>query len=115
MRVLLVEDETDVRRFFVRALRGLRPDLEIVEAADGREALDCFLREPCDLVLSDQRMPNMSGLDLLRAVRACSAVPFLIISADRSAEYDALLSGVNEYLAKPISLNALRAVVDRYL
>jgi CheY-like chemotaxis protein len=115
MRVLLVEDEADVRRYFVRALTGLRPSLEIIEAADGREALDYFLHESFDLVLSDQRMPCMSGLELLRAVRAVSPVPFLIISADRSAEREAMASGVNEFLSKPISLAALRAAVARYL
>jgi CheY-like chemotaxis protein len=115
MRVLLVEDEADVRRYFVRALANLQPGLEIVEAADGREALDYFLNEPFDLVLSDQRMPFMTGLELLRAVRAVSSVPFLIISADRSAEREAFAAGVNEYLSKPISLVALRAVVARYL
>ncbi|PDW04386.1 hypothetical protein CJ255_03735 [Candidatus Viridilinea mediisalina] len=115
MRVLLVDDEAEVRSYFVRALQRLRPELEVVEAADGREALDYFLHMPFDLVLSDQRMPRMSGIDLLREVRTHSAVPFVMISSDRYAEGEALHEGASEYLSKPIGLHVLGAVLGRYL
>jgi CheY-like chemotaxis protein len=115
MRILLVEDELDVRRFFARALGHIVPDAEIVEAGDGREALARFQEGPFDLVLSDPKMPNMTGVELLRAIRAGSNVPFLLITADRAIERDALAAGASELLGKPISLGALRAVVARYL
>jgi two-component system chemotaxis response regulator CheY len=115
MRILLVEDEVDVRRFFARAIGHIAPSAEVVEAADGREALARFREAVFDLVLSDHKMPHMTGVELLRAVRQGSDVPFLLITADRGIERDAYAAGVNELLAKPISLGALRAVVARYL
>jgi CheY-like chemotaxis protein len=115
MRILLVEDEADVRRFFARALGHIAPGAEIVEAADGREALERFHAGPFDLVMSDQKMPHMTGVELLRAIRDGSDVPFLLITADRAIERDALAAGASELLGKPISLGALRVVVARYL
>ena len=115
MRVLIVEDEADVRQYFVRALNNIRPQVELVTATDGREALGLFWYEHFDLVLSDHRMPRMTGLDLLRSVRSFSSVPFLLITADRSIEHVALAAGVTELLSKPISLVALRDIVVRYL
>lgn len=115
MRILLVEDEADVRRFFTRALGHIAPGIEVVEAADGREGLARFQDQQFDLVLSDHKMPNMTGVELLRAIRSESDVPFLLITADRAIERDALLSGASELLSKPISLSALRVVMARYL
>jgi two-component system KDP operon response regulator KdpE len=115
MRVLLVEDEIDVRGFFARALAHMWPALEVVTAANGCEALDLLRGGQFDLVLSDQRMPKMTGLELLTAVRAWSQVPFLLISADRSVEVAAYAAGANAFLSKPIGLDGLRAAVARYL
>lgn len=114
-RLLLVEDEIDVRLFFVRALGLIAPAAEVVQAADGREALALFEQQAFDLVLSDHRMPHLTGVELLRAVRASSAIPFILITADRSVERDALAAGVTELLSKPISIAALRAAVTRHL
>lgn len=115
MRILLVEDEADVRRFFARALAHIGEFIEVLPAADGLEALELFVSQSVDLVLSDHRMPRMSGLELLVAVRARSPVPFLLITADRSVEHAAYAAGVSEFLNKPISLDALRDSVLRYM
>jgi two-component system chemotaxis response regulator CheY len=115
MRVLLVEDEADVRRFFARALAHVGPGVEVVTAVDGREALDRLRAEDFDLVLSDQRMPRMTGLELLVALRRWSQVPFVLITADRSVAEPAYAAGANEVLSKPIGLEGLRAAVARYI
>lgn len=115
MRILLVEDEADVRRFFARALAHVAPEVEIVQAADGHEALQRFQEGPFDLILSDHKMPRLTGVELLRSVRAASDIPFLMITADRTVERDALAAGVTDILTKPISIGALRSAVQRYL
>lgn len=115
MRILLVEDEDDVRRFFARALGHIAPAAEIVQAADGQEALAAFRHARFDLILSDHRMPNMTGVELLRAVRPASQIPFLLITADRTVESEALAAGVSDLLNKPISLAALRNAIARHL
>ena len=115
MRILIVEDEPDVRRFFARALSHIAPTAQVVEAVDGLDGLARFQSEAFDLILSDQKMPRMTGIELLRAVRASSAVPFLLITADRSVEIEALATSVSELLSKPISIAALRNVIGRYL
>lgn len=115
MRILLVEDEPDVRTFLVRALGYVVPASTVVQAVDGEEALALFSPDGFDLVLSDHRMPRLTGLELLRAIRAISAVPFVLISADRSITNDAYAAGVSEFLNKPLSLAALRSTVLRFV
>ncbi len=115
MRVLLVEDNADVRGFFARALAYIGPHVKVLQAANGREALDLLLSNQIDLVLSDQRMPRMTGIELLVAVRLHSQVPFLLISAECAVERTAYRAGANEFLIKPIGLDALRDAVARHL
>jgi len=78
-RILLAEDSEATRARLGAALRA--SGYTVIAARDGAEALARFEREPVDLVLSDQRMPRLDGLGLLRAVRARTAVPFVLYSA----------------------------------
>ena len=83
--ILIAEDENDVREFLVRAVRRLAPTAEVTAAANGSEALDIFQQQPCDLILTDQRMPVMRGIELLTAVRGMgSAVPVVFITHECS-------------------------------
>ncbi|NNJ11368.1 response regulator [Chloroflexales bacterium ZM16-3] len=115
MRVLIVEDEAGVRTFLVRAIEHLLPGAQVVAAADGRLGLAAFLLTPADLVISDNRMPNMSGIDLLCALREQSTVPFIMVSAEPSAERQAHRAGASAYLAKPLTLSELRATIRSVL
>lgn len=111
MRILIVEDESSVRGFLCRALAHFFPGAEIVVATDGQQGLDLFLAGPASLVISDNRMPKMSGIELLQQLRARSAVPFVMISADASLERRAALAGASAFLNKPVSLGELRAAI----
>jgi CheY-like chemotaxis protein len=111
MRVLIVEDEPGVRSFLCRAVEYLLPRASVVGQADGRLGLQAFLAEPADLVISDQHMPQMSGVELLHALRARSAVPFIMISAEPSAELAARAAGASAFLNKPITLDDLRLAI----
>lgn len=111
MRILIVEDEPDVRDFLMRALAYAAPGANIEAVGDAHQALSSLASAPVDLVISDYHMPRMSGIDLLNAVRSVSMVPFVLISADRSIAAIARDAGASRFLSKPLALHELRTMV----
>lgn len=89
LRVLIADDDPNVRTTLVRWLSFQR-DLEVAgEAADGREAMDQALALSPDVIVMDARMPRLSGVEAIKALRAGGvATPVLVFSADDSAEDD---------------------------
>ena len=118
-RVLLVEDDPSIRRFVVLALEDL--DIELLEAASLAEARQQLARGPLQLLISDLMLPDGSGATLLQELAAdpvrragARLVAFSAgINADKRAQLLAL--GVDEVLAKPVSLPALEECVHRAL
>ena len=107
MKILVADDSRAMRMIVVRTLRqaGLNGH-EIVEAANGREALDLTKKVTPDLILSDWNMPEMSGLEFLRALRAAgSAIPFCFVTSEGSDEMRALAEegGAMGLIAKPFT------------
>jgi two-component system, chemotaxis family, chemotaxis protein CheY len=93
-------------------------NIEVVEAADGREALE-RLKEtpPPDLVLVDWNMPVMSGIDFIRAVREMhiyDPLPLIMVTTNSENEYvgTAMEAGANLYIQKPCTFDALREKLD---
>lgn len=83
--VLVVDDEHDVREVY---RDFLEPRFEVVEAVDGKVALEILHSRPIDLMISDVHMPRMNGVELVRAVRAdpaLEALPIIVQTADRNA------------------------------
>ncbi|MEI7769327.1 MAG: response regulator [Chloroflexales bacterium] len=115
MRVLIVEDEASVRDFLCRAVAHLIPGADVVGQPNGQLGLDDFLASPADLVISDNRMPQMSGIDLLQALREVSAVPFIMFSAELGIESRAMAAGASAYLSKPVTLSDLQAAISSAL
>lgn len=118
-RVLVVEDALDLRRV-VRAYLETALRCEVQEAADGIEALERLSSGTFDLVLSDLLMPRMTGLELLSVIRrnpSTAGLPVILLTAqeEESERSKALALGVNDYLLKPFSPQALRPVVERLL
>jgi CheY-like chemotaxis protein len=114
--ILIVEDESDVREFLVRAVRRLAPTAEVTAASNGSEALSIFQKQPCDVILTDQRMPVMRGIELLRAVRDMgSAVPVIFITADVIVEEQALHAGANAVFFKPVSIRQIREILETWM
>jgi len=101
-----------VRDFLVKS------HYEVVEAADGEEALDLFFeKKDIDLVILDVMMPKMDGWQVCREIRAYSKVPIIMLTA-KTDERDELLGfelGVDEYISKPFSPKILVARVEAIL
>ena len=114
-RVIVVEDEPQIRRFVCDALR--REGCASIEAATARQGLDEIARGKADLVILDLGLPDMNGIEFIRDMRSWSPVPILILSA-RSAERDkiaALDTGADDYLCKPFGVGELLARVRALL
>jgi DNA-binding NtrC family response regulator len=113
-RVLVVDDVPEVRRRIAGALEGLHAD--VLQAADGAEALATLETGPVGVVVSDVRMPRMDGLGLLRALRHAE-IPVILHSgyADVPAAVEALRLGAVDFLTAPLDYERLRARVDHCL
>jgi two-component system, chemotaxis family, chemotaxis protein CheY len=107
-KVLVADDSRVMRQIVIRTLRQAGyEDHDIVEAEDGRDALDKVGSEQPDLVLCDWNMPEMSGIDCLRALRAAgSTVPFGFVTSEGSAEMreQAASAGALFLIAKPFTV-----------
>ena len=107
--ILVVEDEPTLRETLVEALES--DGFRVVSAADGREALTQFRGERPDLVLLDLMLPELSGIEVTRIIRAESGVPIVMLTA-KDAELDKVVGlelGADDYVTKPFSLRELTA------
>lgn len=112
LRVLIVDDEDNVRRMLVRTLRRLYPEADVQEAADGFEAGQKITAASPRLVLLDLNMPGMDGYKVCRLIRADPAtrhIKILVISGQEVEESRAksLGAGADDFLAKPFDSQAL--------
>lgn len=119
MKVLIVDDSRAMRMIVKRTLRqaGFN-NLEIVEAVDGRDALEKFRAERPELVLSDWNMPNLDGYGLLESLRRDgSSVPFGFVTAQGTPEMQqrARSAGASFFVTKPITVDAFRKNLSRYI
>jgi two-component system KDP operon response regulator KdpE len=107
--VLVVEDEAQMRKFVRIALES--HGQRVIEAATGAEGLSSAKSYVPDLVLLDLGLPDMDGLDIVRGVRAWSAMPILVISArgQEDSKVKALDAGADDYLTKPFGVPELLA------
>ena len=107
MKVLVVDDFATMRRIVKGVLKQLGFN-NIVEAEDGDLALDELKKEKFGLIVSDWNMPNMTGLDLLKAVRgdeSLKGIPFIMVTAEGQKEnvVEAVKAGVSNYIVKPFT------------
>jgi two-component system chemotaxis response regulator CheY len=117
MKILVVDDFSTMRRIVKNILRQLN-FVNIIEADDGSTALEVLQREKIDLVVSDWNMPKMTGLELLKAVRADDAlkhIPFLMVTAEAQQEniIEAVKSGVSNYIVKPFTAETLSQKINQ--
>jgi len=107
--ILVVEDEPTLRETLAEALAD--DGFHVIAAADGRAALTRFRADRPDLVLLDVMLPELSGIEVCRIIRAESPVPIVMLTA-RGAEVDRVVGlelGADDYVTKPFSLRELTA------
>jgi DNA-binding response OmpR family regulator len=114
-RILLADDEQSIQALLSYPLR--KDGYEVVQAADGREALQRFSEASFDLLVLDVMMPRLDGLEVCRRVRARSSVPIIMLTA-KAEEIDKVLGlelGADDYITKPFSLREFRSRVKAAL
>ncbi|MEO5812636.1 MAG: response regulator [Rhodanobacter sp.] len=119
MKILVVDDFSTMRRIVRNLLVELGFSNALIhDADDGENALAMLRKMPFDLVVTDWNMPNMNGIDLLRAIRAEAAtktLPVLMVTAENNRDQiiAAAQAGVNGYVVKPFSAATLEDKISR--
>ena len=114
-QILIAEDEPRMRRLIKDYLS--KEDFSIVEASNGKEALDLFQNHKFDLLILDIMMPLLNGFDLCKAIREISNIPIIILTA-RADDDDEVMGydlGADDYITKPFSPKILVAKVKALL
>ncbi|MBI1739414.1 MAG: sigma-54-dependent Fis family transcriptional regulator [Candidatus Koribacter versatilis] len=114
--ILIIEDEAKMRRLLELNLGD--DGFKTISAADAEAGLRLLASESVDLVITDLKLPGMSGLDLLQAVkRQDAALPVVVMTAFGSVEtaVEAMKAGASDYVLKPFSLTEMRMVVHKEL
>lgn len=114
--VLVIDDEKNIRTGLAAALK--LDGYEVFLAADGNEGMDIALRGDIDLVITDLRMPGMSGEEVLKKVTSeTPGVPVIVLTGHGTVEsaVDAMRAGAYDFLTKPLNLDRLSLLVKRAL
>jgi DNA-binding response OmpR family regulator len=114
-RILLVDDEHSIQTLLSYPLR--KDGYEVVQATDGRQALDRFAEQQFDLVVLDLMLPKIDGLEVCRRLRTLSSVPIIMLTA-KSEEIDKVVGleiGADDYITKPFSMREFSSRVKAAL
>lgn len=117
LKILIVDDFATMRKV-IRNLLKQGGFENVVEAEDGAAALKILKSQQVDFIISDWNMPNMSGLELLKAVRGddeLKALPFLMVTAEALKDnvVAAVKAGVSNYIVKPFTAEVLNEKIEK--
>lgn len=117
MKILIVDDFSTMRRIIKNLLRDLG-FTNTTEADDGKTGLPMLQAGGVDFLITDWNMPSMSGIDLLKAVRADSnlvSLPVLMVTAEQKRDQivEAAQAGVNGYIVKPFTAETLKEKIEK--
>ena len=116
LKIMVVDDESRMRKLVKDFLK--KKDFEVIEAADGEEALDIFFKDKSiSLIICDVMMPKINGFDVVKEIRQYSQVTIIMLTAkgEESDELNGFDLGVDEYISKPFSPKILVARVEAIL
>ncbi len=117
MRVLVVDDFATMRKIVKNVLRQINLE-NTVEAENGKQALELLRKEDVDLIISDWLMPEMTGIEFLRACKddpKTRSIPFIMVTAEAQKEsvLEAIKAGVDNYIAKPFTPDKLQEAISK--
>ena len=116
LHILIIEDDKDTRFLIQHVLKKQYPSAVVTEISDGGAGLREFVKNGAGLLIVDQRIPELNGLDLVREVRARDAgVPIILISNTPHDDLDVFGSGINHFLDKANLLRDLPQLLSRCL
>ncbi len=117
MRFLVVDDSSTMRRIIINTLNKLGHE-DVIEAGNGREGIERLSNvSPVDLIITDWNMPEMSGIDFIRAVRSMDNLrdlPVLMVTTNAAKDdiVQAMEAGVNHYIVKPFTPDTFREKIQ---
>ena len=119
INILIVDDFESMRRIVKGTLKSIGFS-NFIEAEDGVIAMKKLEKEKVDLIISDWIMPNMNGLDFLKAVKGnekLKKIPFIMVTAEgqKGNVLEAINAGVNNYIVKPFTSETLHAKILKVL
>jgi len=117
MKILVVDDMSTMRRIVKNIMKQLG-FANVEEAENGQEALDKLKADTFGFIISDWNMPVMTGIQLLRAIRAdekLKAIPLLMVTAEAQKEnlIEAIQAGVSNYIVKPFTAEVLQEKMSK--
>ncbi len=119
LRFLVVDDSATMRRIVINSLKRIGVE-DVVEAADGKDALAKMYSENISFIITDWNMPEMNGLEFVKALKEDDAfkdLPILMVTT-RSVKddiIDAMKAGVNSYVVKPFTPEVLKGKIEQVL
>jgi two-component system, chemotaxis family, chemotaxis protein CheY len=119
MRFLVVDDSTTMRRIIINTLHKIGY-AECAEASNGREGVEQLATKGADMVITDWNMPEMSGIDFIRSIRANPAtkdLPVLMVTTNAAKDdiVEALRAGINSYVVKPFTPEVIKQKIEAML
>lgn len=117
MRVLVVDDFATMRKIVKNVLKQISIE-NVVEAENGKHALNVLKTEDVDLIISDWMMPEMTGIEFLKVCKEDDEkkkIPFIMVTAEGQKEsvMEAIKSGVDNYIVKPFTPEKLKDAIDK--
>jgi len=115
-RILLVDDERGMREFLTIMLQ--KEGHHVTSAAGGKEALECIGQKTYDVVLTDIRMPHITGIDVLKTVKECSPETVVIVMtayASMDTAVEAMKQGAYDYITKPFKVEEIKLIIRNAL
>jgi CheY-like chemotaxis protein len=114
--IIIVEEEETLRKLFKIIIRRISPSYTVSTASNGKRALQAYKKSGADLIISNYKMPVMTGPDLVRTLRARGlTLPIVMASADPGAEKECYEAGATLFVQKTDLVRELPAILSRFL